>query len=155
MKIAKETRMKVKAHGTINAEKAEVFNAFSDLKNLANNVKAIKSIEILTPGEVGIGSKFKETRVMFGKESSETMEITQFNPPDYFKEEAQSNGMHYATEWRFIDEGGKTGVSIEFSGRATTFTAKLLNLLFSFMVGGMKKAFLADMDDLKRMLEKA
>jgi len=146
--------MKVIANGTINARKDEVFKAFSDLKNLANNVSAIKSIEILTPGEVGKGSKFKETRIMFGKESSETMEITQFSPPDYFKEEAQSNGMHYVTEWRFIDEDGKTKVSIEFSGTATTLAAKLLNFLFSFMVSGMKKAFLADMDDLKNMLEK-
>ena len=146
--------MKVKANCTINARKVEVFNAFSDLKNLENNVRAIKSIELLTPGVVGIGSRFKETRVMFGKESSETMEITQFSPPDYFKEEAQSNGMHYVTEWRFTDEGNKTTVSIDFSGTATTLTAKLLNVLFSFMVGGMKKAFLADMDDLKKMLEK-
>ncbi len=146
--------MKVKANCTINARKVEVFNAFSDLKNLENNVRAIKSIELLTPGVVGIGSSFKETRVMFGKESSETMEITQFSPPDYFKEEAQSNGMHYVTEWRFTDEGNKTTVSIDFSGTATTLTAKLLNVLFSFMVGGMKKAFLADMDDLKKMLEK-
>lgn len=145
--------MKVKANCTINATKVELFNAFSDLKNLANNVRAIKGIELLTPGDVGIGSKFKETRVMFGKESSETMEITQFSPPDYFKEEAQSNGMHYVTEWRFIDEGNKTTVSIDFSGTATTITAKLLNVLFSFMTGGMKKAFLADMDDLKKMLE--
>lgn len=145
--------MKVKANCTINATKVELFNAFSDLKNLANNVRAIKGIELLTPGDVGIGSKFKETRVMFGKESSETMEITQFSPPDYFKEEAQSNGMHYVTEWRFIDEGNKTTVSIDFSGTATTIAAKLLNVLFSFMTGGMKKAFLADMDDLKKMLE--
>lgn len=146
--------MKVKAKCTINATKVEVFNAFSDLKNLANNVRAIKSIEILTPGDVGIGSKFKETRLMFGKESSETMEITQFSPSDYFKEEAHSNGMHYATEWRFIDEENKTTVSIDFSGTPTTLTARLLNVLFSFMTGGMKKAFLADMDDLKKMLEK-
>jgi hypothetical protein len=146
--------MKVKANCTINATKVEVFNAFSDLKNLANNVRAIKGIELLTPGDVGIGSKFKETRVMFGKESSETMEITKFSPPDYFKEEAQSNGMHYVTEWRFIDQGNKTTVSIDFSGTATTLTAKLLNVLFYFMKGGMKKAFLADMDDLKKMLEK-
>ena len=145
--------MKVKANCTINATKDEVFNAFSDLKNLANNVRAIKRIELLTPGDVGIGSKFKETRVMFGKESSETMEITQFSPPDYFKEEAQSNGMHYVTEWRFISEGNKTTVSIDFSGKSTTSTARLLNILFSFMTSGMKKAFLADMDDLKKMLE--
>jgi len=38
--------MKVKANCTINATKVEVFNAFSDLKNLANNVRAIKGIEL-------------------------------------------------------------------------------------------------------------
>jgi hypothetical protein len=146
--------MKVKANCTINATKVEVFNAFSDLNNLSSNVKAITRIELLTPGDVGRGSRFKETRVMFGKESSETMEITQFDPPDYFKEEAQSNGMHYETEWRFIEEGKKTTVSIEFSGIGNTLTAKLLNIIFLFLTYGMKKAFLTDMDDLKKMLEK-
>lgn len=145
--------MKVKASSRINARKIDVFNAFSDLKNLAKNVRAIKNIELLTPGDVKKGTRFKETRLMFGKESSETMEITQFSPHDYFKEEAQSNGMHYVTEWRFIEDGNKTTVSIDFSGTATTLPARLLNGLFLFMTSGMKKAFLDDMEDLKKMLE--
>lgn len=123
------------------------------MKSLANNVSAITSIELLTPGDVGIGSKYKETRVMFGKESSETMEITQFLPSNSFREEAQSNGMHYVTEWKFIAEGDKTTVSIDFSGKPTTLTARLLDVFFSFMTNGMKKAFLADMNDLKNILE--
>jgi hypothetical protein len=146
--------MRVKAHCTINAKQVDVFNAFADLKSLSNNVKAIQSIEILTPGEVGQGTKFKETRIMFGKESSETMEITQFSPPNYFKEEAHSNGIHYATEWRFLDQGNQTTVSIDFSGTPHTLTAKLFNMVFSLFTSGMKKAFLADMDDLKQILER-
>lgn len=146
--------MKVTANCTINASKIEVFNAFSDLDNLANTVQAIKNIKVVTPGDVGIGTKFIETRIMFGKESSETMEVTEFSSPDYFKEEAKSNGMQYTTEWSFIEKDDKTEVSIVFTGTPLTLKAKILNGLFSLMAGGMKKAFLADMDDLKKLLEK-
>lgn len=82
------------------------------------------------------------------------MEITQFSPSDYFQEEAHSSGMHYVTEWKFIEEDDGTKVSINFSGTPSTFSSKLLNILFFFMTGPMKKAFLTDMDDLKKILER-
>lgn len=91
---------------------------------------------------------------MFGKESSEVMEITEYIPSEKLVEEANSNGMHYITEWNFSEEKGNTTVSVNFTGKAKTIPAKLLNLLFLFMAGSMKKAFLTDMEELKNKLEK-
>lgn len=146
--------MKVQASCCIAASKSKVFEVFSDIQNLAKNVKAITKIELLSSGEIGVGSKFIETRVMFGKESSEIMEITQFVPNNNFREEAKSNGMHYISDWSFSEKDGYTTVTINFSGKATTVTGKIMNLIFSFMAGSMKKAFLTDMNDLKCVLEK-
>lgn len=145
--------MKIQVSCQIAAPKTKVFETFSDLENLANNVKAITNIELLSTGKIGVGSKFKETRIMFGKESSEVMEITQFEPPVHFREEAKSNGMHYISDWSFSEGEGFTTVAIDFSGKATTISGKITGLFFSFFAGSMKKAFLADMEDLKRMLE--
>jgi hypothetical protein len=109
--------MRIQAHCKIHAPKANVFAAFSDLSSLATHVKAITRVEILTPGEVGVGTEFKETRVMFGKEATETMRITEFSPPDRLVEEAHSSGMHYVSEWTFSETGGETTVTINFSGQ--------------------------------------
>jgi ligand-binding SRPBCC domain-containing protein len=145
--------MKVHAHCQIAAPKSEVFRAFSDVQSLSKNVTAITGIELLSDGEIGVGTRFKETRVMFGKESSEIMEITRFAPHDFFTEEARSGGMHYVSNWSFVENEGCTRVSIDFTGTATTFTGRIMGVLFSFMAGSMKKAFLSDMEDLKRTLE--
>lgn len=145
--------MNVVAECRIQAPNAEVFQVFADLPNLSERVQAITGIEMLTPGDVGVGTRFKETRVMFGKEATEVMEVTQFSPPEHIREEARSNGMNYVSDWTFTEDSGMTTVRIEFSGTAQTWLGKGLSLLFSGMAGSMKKAFLADMDDLKRFLE--
>ncbi|TCS35673.1 SRPBCC family protein [Reinekea marinisedimentorum] len=146
--------MKIQAQCQINAPKDEVFKAFSDLSNLEHNVQAITKVEILTSAEeIGVGTKFKETRVMFGKEASEVMEITGFSPSDHIREEAHSNGMHYISDWRFSEDNGQTKVTIDFSGQANSFFAKVTSALFFFMAGSMKKAFEKDMNDLKVKLE--
>ena len=146
--------MKIQAQCQISAPKDEVFKAFSDLNNLEKNVQAITKVEILSSGEeIGVGTKFKETRVMFGKEASEVMEITQFSPSNHIREEAESSGMHYISDWSFSEENGQTRVTINFSGQAKSFLAKIISPLFFFMAGSMKKAFESDMNDLKVKLE--
>ncbi len=145
--------MNIKAFCQIAAPKSKVFELFSDLHNLSNYVTAITKIEILTKGEIGVGSKFKETRLMFGSESTEVMEITQFLPFDTFREEARSGGMHYISDWVFTEVDGITTVKICFTGTATTFNGKIINLIFTCMKIWMKKAFITDMNELKQVLE--
>lgn len=92
--------MKIQASCEIAAPRAEVFEAFADLTNLANTVKAITQVELLTEGPIGVGTRFKETRVMFGKEASEIMEITQFKPHelhlnlDFCRRSGCHDGLH-------------------------------------------------------------
>ena len=145
--------MRVSASCQIRAPQAKVFEAFSDLEALPKHVKAIAKVELLTPGEVGVGTRFRETRVMFGSEQTETMEVTAFAPPDSLREEARSGGMHYVSLWRFTEVDGVTTVSIDFVGTPERFLARAMNVVFSLMTGSMKKAFLADMSDLKAVLE--
>lgn len=145
--------MKIHASCEIHAPISNVFDIFTNLSDLKNHVSAIQDVEILTPGPIGVGTKFKETRVMFGKEADETMEITGFAPPHTLKEEARSAGMHYVSVWTFSEKAGITTVSIDFAGIPQTLSARLLGFIFSFMAGSMKKAFLADMNDLKKVLE--
>ena len=89
---------------------------------------------MLSDGEIGVGTRFKETRVMFGKESSEIMEITRFAPHDFFTEEARSSGMHYVSNWSFVENEGCTRVSIDFTGTATTSIAVYEKRSSSFSV---------------------
>ncbi len=145
--------MKINVDCEIAAPKEKVFEVFSDLEGLAKNVTAITKMETLTEGEIGVGTRFKETRVMFGSESSEEMEIVEFVPNERIKEEARSGGAHYISEWSFSERKGVTTVSVEFSATAISLWGNLMSPLLFFMAGSMKKAFLTDMEELKKVIE--
>ena len=138
----------------IKADVDQVFQVFSDLENCAERIEAIIKLEVLTDGPVGLGTRWTETRVMFGKESSETMEITQWKPSESYLAEAESHGSHYYSEYRFETEGEGTKVTM-------TFWATPLNLfarIMGFLMGGMMRKTLIkcmdqDMDELKHYLE--
>lgn len=62
----------VRIRGTQQA----VFEAISDLEHAAERIGAIKEIEMLTDGPVGKGTRWRETRLMFGKECTESPNST-------------------------------------------------------------------------------
>jgi len=68
----------------IEAPREVVFDAALDLHSAAENIGAITKMEVLTDGPIGLGTRFRETRVMFRKEATELMEITVFERPARF-----------------------------------------------------------------------
>jgi hypothetical protein len=145
----------VSATQRIEAPVSTVFNLATDLDNMAGRIKAITRIEKLTPGPVGVGTRFKETRKMFGKEATETMEFTEFEPNRRYVLEAHSCGCHYRTEFRFDADGSGTLVSFDFTATPQTLMAKLMSPMFFFMKGMMKKCVMGDLADLKSVAEGA
>jgi hypothetical protein len=126
---------------------------FTDLGKAAERIPTIKKIEVLTPGPMGVGTRFKETRVVFKREATETMEVTAFEPGRRFVTIASSCGTHYRSEYRFTPEGGGTKVDMSFEARAVSFWAKLMSPLFTLMKGTMRKCFEDDMEALRKVLE--
>ncbi len=138
---------------TVQAPPERVFAVCTDLARAPDRIEAITRIDVLTEGAVGVGTRFRETRVMFGREASEEMEIVEFDPPRSFVMTAESHGMRYRTAHRFVPEGGGTRVEIEFSGRAVSLGAKLLLPLGALMMGACRKALSKDLADVKRAVE--
>lgn len=141
--------MKIQVECRIPAPKSICFKAFTDLNALADKVTAITKIEILTSGKIGVGTKFKESRVMFGKESSEVMEITTFENDSHFREEAYSGGVRYISDWNFSELNGETLVTITFKIKYETFLSKMMSPIFFFLSGSFRKAFDTDLEEMK------
>ena len=139
----------------IEGSPAEVFRVFSDLERAAERVTGIEKIELLSDGPVGVGTRWRETRIMFKKEATEEMEITAFEPGKGYIVEAESCGAHYTTFFRFRPEGTATEVEVEFQVEAMTFMAKVLSPLGRMMKGTLKKCIDNDLDDLKAVVESA
>jgi hypothetical protein len=139
----------------IAAPAERVFAIASDLDGWPKAIPAITRIERLTEGPVGVGTRFKETRVMFGREATEEMTFTLFEPPHRYRLEAVSCGAHFESTFRFVPIDGGTDVEFSMESRAVSFFAKLMKPLVYLMSGPMKKCLQADLDALKSAAEKA
>src|SRR4051812_25074752 len=114
---------------TIAASVEQVFAAMADIPNAPSRVPAILKVEMLTPGPVGVGTKFKETRKMFGKEATETMEFTAFEPNRRYVLSANSCGMLMNTELLFTPEGTATRVDMNMTAQATSMKTRIMGTL--------------------------
>ena len=93
---------------------------------------------------------------MFGKQASEVMTVTQWDPPRSYTLEASSCGCHYTSVVSCRPDAsnpGTTQAEITFDARPLTFMAKLFSPLGKLMMGACRKAFEKDMSDIKRALE--
>lgn len=138
----------------IQAPPARAFAAFTDLRNAAGRPKAIKKLEVLTDGPIGVGTRFRETREMFGREATEEMEISTFEPGRSFTISCTSCGVAYATRFDFVPGGDGTNVRVEMTTRRLTIFAKIVGPLMGAMMGKMmRKCLMADLEDLRRGIE--
>jgi len=140
---------------TIAAPVHSVFTVFTDLAHAAEHITSITAIEVLGKGPVGKGTRFRETRVVFGKkEATQEMEITAFDAPRSYTVEADSCGVHYHTLYQFDGGQRETKVTMTTSSRPISFLGRITNPLMSRMVTkAMKKMMDADHADLKRYCE--
>jgi carbon monoxide dehydrogenase subunit G len=139
----------------INKPKEDVWEAITDFENCQNYIEAIESLEILhNPEDTLLGFKWKETRVMFGKESTETMWITAFAENEFYQARAESHGSIYTSRLSIQEEGEQTRLTMSFAGEAISFFAKVMSKLMSSMImKSMDKALLKDLEDIKTHVE--
>ena len=137
----------------VNASPQRVFEVFTDFDHAAENISQIKKLEVLTPGSIGKGTRFKETRVMMGHEATETMEIVDYEPLKTYSVGCTSCGCSYLSRFDFVPENGGTRVDMSFEGKPLTFMAKLMSPLGWFMMGTMKKCMEGDVEDLQKVAE--
>jgi carbon monoxide dehydrogenase subunit G len=139
---------------TINKPVGEVYAAFVDIEKIGERIPGIVKIEVTSDVKSGVGTHWKETRVMFGKESTEEMEITKVDEVKSITIESDSAGTHYVTEYTFVEKSEGTEVTMSFSGVAKSLMAKIMSPMMGLMAGSMKKMLRADLESMKESLEK-
>lgn len=138
----------------VNASPDAVFAAASDFAAAPQRITGIKKLEMLTAGPVGVGTKFRETRVMCGKEATETMEVVDFQPGRSYTLQARSCGCEYRTTVSVLPVGSGSEITFDFTGTPQTFGAKVMGALMGWMVkGACVKAVRGDLGDIKAWVE--
>jgi uncharacterized membrane protein len=141
----------------IEAPIEKVFASASDLENVAQIMGQIEKIELLTPGPIGVGTRFRETRKLKGHSATETMEITEFETNRRYVVTCDSHGAKFLSEFRFrpIDGNVATTVEVDFRARPVSFVAKMMAPLMKAMEGIIRQCVEQDLSDLKHSLERS
>lgn len=137
----------------IAAPVERVFAAAVDIPNAPQRVPSIRRVEMLTSGPVRVGTRWRETRVMFKREATEELQVTGMEPNRSFGVGCTSCGCQYESTFRFVGEGRGTRVELEVRYRALTLAAKLMAPLAWLMAGAMRKMIQQDLDELKASIE--
>jgi hypothetical protein len=138
----------------IAAPPAIVFARASDFRRAPESISAIVKMDMLTDGPVGVGTRFRETRIVFGREATEEMTVTEFESPKRYTLGAESHGSRYHTELSFVPDGQGTRVTMTFAATPLTFMARVMSVLLRPMAKSMVKMCAKDLDDLKGAIER-
>lgn len=131
----------------------KVFSLFTDIKSLEDRITDIKKITILEGEDPAkLGTKWEETREVFGREDKETLWVTEIVSNKTFVVEAFSRGTKYITTHEFTEEGGKTNVRITFVAEPKSLMAKVFYPFAFLMKGSVKSMLQKDMEELENSI---
>lgn len=138
----------------IKASTQQVWKTITDIENSNKIFSAIIKVNVLNrPSNGLVGFKWQETRVMFGKEATETMTIDKFEEGKWYETLAFNSGCEYRTRIQLLDVAGSTEISISFNAKPIRFAAKLLYPVMSLFNGMISKALKNDLAELKAKIE--
>jgi len=135
---------------TIAASADQVFDTVAHIEGFRNAVPHITNVEFLTEQTRGVGTRFRETRLMRGREATTELEVTEYEPPQRVRMVSDAGGTIWDTVFTVIDTGSATQLDMVMDARPHKLLARVVTPLISRMVG---KAVESDMDAVKNYCE--
>lgn len=135
---------------TIKAPLEMVFETISNPTGFQKASPQIQNIEFLSEQHAGEGTRFKETRIMRGKEVSTILEITEFEKNDFVRMVSEAGGTTWDTLFSVEDEKKGVRLRMQMTAIPNNFLARMANN----MIGGIvRKGIRADMKRVKEFCE--
>ena len=141
----------IKAARRIDAPVDEVFRIVGDIRNFSKAIPHITNIEFVSEQKFGKGTRFRETRVMNGREETTELEVTEFVENESIRLVADSHGTVWDTTFS-IKPAAKGGTDLEMTMDSRPY--KLFPMLvFPLIRKSIAKAVEQDMDSVKEFCE--
>lgn len=138
---------------TIQAPIETVFDTVANIENFKKAVPQIVRVEFLSDTRAGVGTRFRETRLMGKREATVELEVTECVPNDRIRIISDTHGTVWDTVFS-VKPARNQGVELEMVMDATAykFLPKIMNPLIK---GVIRKAIEKDMDAVKAYCEQA
>jgi uncharacterized membrane protein len=134
----------------INAPIEKVFAVVAHIGNFSKAVPHINDVEFLTDQHRGAGTKFKETRVIRGRETSTVLEVTEYTPNERVRMVSDTGGAVWDTVFRMRPVEGGTQLGMIMDAHPHTLLARITTPSFKGTIGN---AVEADLDAIKTYCE--
>lgn len=146
--------MRIDCGTEVSAPPEIVFATLMDVERWQTFIAGIETIELLTPPPVGVGTRFRETRTMFGRKAVEEMTFAVIEPPKLVTLTAHSHGTRYTAEHRIMPAPTGALLVLGFEGVPETLSARILGSIGRFMANSVRRHLEADLADVKREAER-
>ena len=141
-----------KATINIDAPLEEVFSTISKPSEFSNAIPHILEIEFLSEIHEGIGTKFRETRLMNKRKATTTLEVTEFVQNERIRIISIAGGTTWDSLFSVKQEGNHVNLTLEMEAKPHHFFAKIMNY---FIKGMLQKALNDDLKSVKEYCEKS
>ena len=148
--------MEIRVRREIAASAQRVWDVVTDLEGSVEVLSAVEHIERLDDlAEFGVGTRWRETRTMFGRQATEELRVTAADPPRGYTVVADSGSTVYTSTLAVTPlEGQRCELEMSFAGESSGVVGRLLAAtLGRLFAGSTRKALQQDLDDLAQHAE--
>jgi carbon monoxide dehydrogenase subunit G len=142
----------------VAASPERVWSIITDLEGYAEVLSGVERTERIDDGQgFGVGTRWRETRVVFGKESTEEMEVTDVEDGHSYTVSSESRGTRYTSMLRVepIDDD-RSRLSMSFGAQPAATASRLLAATIGrAFQGATRKMLQRDLDDIAATAEAA
>ena len=136
---------------TINAPLEFVFQTVAEIENFSKAIPHIVKVEFISENKTGVGAKFRETRIMMGKQAETVLEVTEYSENDRIRLVSDEGGTIWDSLFTVkMTVDGATELILVMEARPYKTMARILNPITTFMV---RKGVISDMDAVKQYCE--
>lgn len=140
----------------ISASPEVVWGICTNMDGWVDTIAGIEAVERLDDGQgFGVGTRWRETRTMFGKKATEDIEVSEVDEGERYDTFADSHGAHYETEVRVEPVNGDgSRLTMTFAGEPVSTMAKVASVLMGWLASSAtRKALASDLADIGAVAE--
>ena len=135
---------------TIRAPIERVFDTIAHIENFSKAVPHITKVEFLSETRRGVGTKFKETRLMGKREASSVLEVTEYVENERVRMVSDQGGTIWDTVFTVAPSDDGIDLTMVMDAKAYKLMAKYFNPLLKGMI---QRHIESDMDAVKAFCE--
>ena len=136
---------------TIEAPVERVFDTIAHIDNYSKAIPHIVKVEILSDVKSGVGTRFRETRTMRGREATTELEVTEYVENDRIRVVSDTGGTVWDSMFMVKPAQKGTDLTLVMDARPRRLVARIMTPM---IMGVVKKAVEDDMDAVKNYCEK-